>query len=112
MERGCGDDSEKLSWHDDYESMPYLNAVVKVYCIHINLLCSTSLINANFPLQETLRFHPIVYHIWREATDDDILPLQNPIVTESGETLNELPIPKGQTIACSINGYNRYVFVH
>jgi hypothetical protein len=70
------------------------------------------LINVTFPLQETLRFHPIVYHIWREAIDDDILPLQNPIVTESGETLDELPIPKGQTIACSINGYNRYVLVH
>jgi hypothetical protein len=59
--------------------------------------------------QETLRFHPIVYHLWRESANDDVLPLHTPIVTSSGEILHELPIPKGTVIAGSVNGYNRRV---
>ncbi|KAG7448645.1 cytochrome P450 [Guyanagaster necrorhizus] len=69
----------------DFDSMPYLSAVVK----------------------ETLRFHPIAYNIYRVAAKDDVLPLSMPITTTSGKVLHELPIPKGLHIDASVAAYNR-----
>lgn len=62
-------------------------------------------------VQETLRFHPIVYHLTRTAGKDDVLPLSNPIVTATGETISEIPIAAGQIIHVSICAYNRYVLL-
>ncbi|KAG6907508.1 hypothetical protein DXG01_008652 [Tephrocybe rancida] len=64
----------------DLNSMPYLNAVMK----------------------ETLRFHPVVISIQREAAKEDVLPLSTPITTTSGDVLTELPIPKGTKITAPI----------
>ncbi|KAK0238250.1 cytochrome P450 [Armillaria nabsnona] len=69
----------------DFDSMPFLSAVVK----------------------ETLRFHPVAYNIYRVAGKDDVLPLSTPITTTSGKVLHELPIPKGLHIDASIAAYNR-----
>ncbi|RDB25147.1 hypothetical protein Hypma_007406 [Hypsizygus marmoreus] len=69
----------------DYDAMPFLSAFLK----------------------ESLRFHPVAIATYRQATKDDVLPLSTPITTTSGEVINELPIPKGQKIITSINGYNR-----
>ncbi|KAF8058710.1 cytochrome P450 [Lyophyllum atratum] len=69
----------------DLDSMPYLNAVLK----------------------ETLRYHPVAINTFREAIKDDVLPLSTPIVTTSGEVINEIPIPKGMAIMTSVNSYNR-----
>ncbi|KAF9026237.1 cytochrome P450 [Hymenopellis radicata] len=69
----------------DFDNMPYLTAFVK----------------------ETLRFHPIVYNTFRVAAENDVLPLLNPITTDTGEVLNKLPIPKGTKIITSVAAYNR-----
>jgi alkylphenol/PAH-inducible cytochrome P450 monooxygenase len=59
--------------------------------------------------QEILRYHPIVYHIFRCAGKDDILPLSEPITTTTGEVIDEIPIAEGQAVLVSICAYNRYV---
>ncbi|KAK0438173.1 cytochrome P450 [Desarmillaria tabescens] len=74
----------KLS-SNEYDSMPFLNATIK----------------------ENLRLHPIAPTLMRRAVQDDSLPLSEPIITEDGKILKDIPIPKGQTIYCSIYTYNR-----
>ncbi|KIJ66116.1 hypothetical protein HYDPIDRAFT_110276 [Hydnomerulius pinastri MD-312] len=69
----------------DFDAMPYTVAVIK----------------------EVLRYHCVAYHVHRVAGRDDILPLSQPITTESGEVINEVPIPKGTRIVASIAAYNR-----
>ncbi|KAK7031130.1 hypothetical protein VNI00_013738 [Paramarasmius palmivorus] len=69
---------------NDFDSMPFLHAVVK----------------------ETLRLHPIVPRLVREAEDDDVIPLAFPVVSASGELLSEIPVAKGQRIWVSVIGYN------
>jgi len=69
----------------DLDNMPYLNAVLK----------------------ESMRFHPAVYHNYRLAARDDVLPLSKPITTTTGEVISKLPIPKGLKVILSISGYNR-----
>ncbi|KDQ64100.1 hypothetical protein JAAARDRAFT_64014 [Jaapia argillacea MUCL 33604] len=70
----------------DIEAMPYLQAVLK----------------------ESLRLHPVVPQIPREASKDDVLPLYKPIQTESGKLIHEVPIPQGTRLILSIAAYNRY----
>ncbi|KAK0504284.1 cytochrome P450 [Armillaria luteobubalina] len=70
---------------EDFDSMPYLAAVVK----------------------ESLRFHPTLHHAYRYACEDDVLPLSQPIIDADGKVLTEIPIPRGTYIFCSIAAYNR-----
>ncbi|RPD64802.1 cytochrome P450 [Lentinus tigrinus ALCF2SS1-6] len=58
-------------------------------------------------MKEVLRLHPIVYLTERQASRDDVLPLAYPITTTTGETINEIPIPKGTSCRISIWTYNR-----
>ncbi|KAI0087586.1 PAH-inducible cytochrome P450 monooxygenase PC-PAH 1 [Irpex rosettiformis] len=76
-----GDDFEM----EDLESMPFLQALLK----------------------EVLRLHPIVYHLGRFAAKDDIIPLSEPLVTATGENIEEIPIAKGQEFLISVCAYNR-----
>ncbi|EIW84209.1 PAH-inducible cytochrome P450 monooxygenase PC-PAH 1 [Coniophora puteana RWD-64-598 SS2] len=69
----------------DLDGMPFTNAVIK----------------------ETLRLHPIVPTLMRQADYDDVLPLAQPIVTRTGEKISEIPLPKGTQITASIASYNR-----
>ncbi|KAI6124692.1 cytochrome P450 [Pisolithus croceorrhizus] len=69
----------------DLENMPYLNAVVK----------------------ETLRYHCVVPQPYRMAAQDYVLPLSQPITTESGELTHEVLVPKGTRIIASVAAYNR-----
>jgi hypothetical protein len=55
-----------------------------------------------------MRFHPALYQNYRQAANNDILPLSKPIKTTDGGTISELPIPKGMKIILSIAAYNRY----
>ncbi|KAJ8090208.1 hypothetical protein PM082_018798 [Marasmius tenuissimus] len=70
---------------DDYDSLPYMNAVLK----------------------EAMRYHPAAIRILRMAFVDDCLPLSESIKTASGKEINEIPVPKGQKVMLSIAGYNR-----
>ncbi|OAX39240.1 cytochrome P450 [Rhizopogon vinicolor AM-OR11-026] len=69
----------------DLDAMSYTTAVVK----------------------EVLRFCPVIYEVHRYASQDDILPLLQPITTRSGKVIHQLPIPKGIRIVASIAAYNR-----
>ncbi|KAJ7512217.1 cytochrome P450 [Mycena galericulata] len=41
------------------------------------------------------------------AARDEVLPLSKPIITKSGKTITELPIPKDMILIISNCGYNR-----
>ncbi|OJA08928.1 hypothetical protein AZE42_05320 [Rhizopogon vesiculosus] len=69
----------------DLDDMPYTTAVVK----------------------EVLRFYPAVYQVYRSASQDEVLPLSQPITTRFGKVIHELPIKKGTRITVSIAAYNR-----
>jgi len=70
---------------DDFDGMPYLQAVVK----------------------ELFRFHAPVYHIMRRSGEDDVLPLFEPIKTKSGTLITDLPVPEGTNLVLSFAAYNR-----
>jgi cytochrome P450 len=101
--RSRGDSEFKAS---DFDAMPYLSAVMKVNKIPIPLL--PPCLRTENDMQETLRYHPVVHNTFRQAIKDDLLPLSKPIITPSGEVLNEIPVPKGLKIITSIGGYNRF----
>ncbi|KAK1225573.1 hypothetical protein PQX77_011465, partial [Marasmius sp. AFHP31] len=74
---------------EDFESMPYLNAVVK----------------------ESMRYHPAAPRIPKTAMVDDVIPLSQGVrVKSAGGTLkevNEIPVKKGQKIFLSVAALNR-----
>ncbi|KAH0826753.1 cytochrome P450 [Lanmaoa asiatica] len=65
--------------------LPYLNAVV----------------------HEILRIHPPLVEFTRVAIKDDVIPLSEPVRTQSGELVNNLTIAKGTLVAISIETMNR-----
>lgn len=87
MEQSIREQGESEFTVSDFESMPYLQAV----------------------LREILRFNPVVPHLFRMSAQDDIIPLSKPITTASGKVLDQVPIRKGQRIIMSIPAYNRSV---
>ncbi|KIP07386.1 hypothetical protein PHLGIDRAFT_19184 [Phlebiopsis gigantea 11061_1 CR5-6] len=58
-------------------------------------------------MKETLRYHNIIYHLFRVAEKDDVIPLSNPIRTKSGELITEIAIGAGQVVVPNIAVYNR-----
>ncbi|KAJ7634739.1 cytochrome P450 [Roridomyces roridus] len=84
-ERAMGARGDSELNYTDLEAMPFTIAVMK----------------------ETLRIHPVSPNSMREATRDEVLPLSKPMITKSGRTITELPIPKHQILILSICGYNR-----
>ncbi|KAF9258814.1 cytochrome P450 [Marasmius fiardii PR-910] len=68
----------------DLDSMVYLNAIIK----------------------ESLRLHPVVTELFREATVDEVIPLDYPVIDASGSVLSEILVVKGQRILADIAGYN------
>ncbi|THU99204.1 PAH-inducible cytochrome P450 monooxygenase PC-PAH 1, partial [Dendrothele bispora CBS 962.96] len=70
---------------NDYDSMPYFNAVIK----------------------EALRLHSILGDVQREALNDDVIPLEFPVTTTAGEIINQIPVRKGQRIHMSLGASNR-----
>ncbi|KAK0219090.1 cytochrome P450 [Armillaria fumosa] len=69
----------------DYENMPLLNTAIN----------------------ETLRLHPLMFTFSRYAAENDVIPLNEPITTQVGETWNEIPVEKGQMVMISAYTYNR-----
>lgn len=92
----------------DLDGMPYLSAVIKVTDVHLACVVLIHLVHRCLT-QEGLRYHASAPHVWRIACRDDILPLSKPILTESGNMINEVLVPKGTQIVVSIAAYNRYV---
>ncbi|KAK0445854.1 cytochrome P450 [Armillaria borealis] len=70
---------------NDYDSMVWLNACIK----------------------EALRLHPLLYVLYRESAQDDVLPLAEPITTSDGKLCLQIPVSKGQVVMASVYTYNR-----
>ncbi|KAG5729856.1 hypothetical protein E4T56_gene13850 [Termitomyces sp. T112] len=70
---------------EDYDNMPYLNAVLK----------------------ETMRLNPVLGQIARSNRADDVLPLTEPIDTPDGRTLTEIAVSKGTWVVIDIASSNR-----
>ncbi|KAJ3739149.1 cytochrome P450 [Lentinula detonsa] len=73
----------------DLDSMNFFNAVIK----------------------EGLRLYPIVPNITREAQSDDVIPLEFPVTTVSGDEIFHIPVSKGQRVMLCLGMYNRLVQV-
>ncbi|KAH9942950.1 PAH-inducible cytochrome P450 monooxygenase PC-PAH 1 [Amylocystis lapponica] len=50
-------------------------------------------------IKESLRLHPIVPTLVREASRDDVIPLEFPVTSTTGEVISEIPVTKGQLIS-------------
>ncbi|EIW78658.1 cytochrome P450 [Coniophora puteana RWD-64-598 SS2] len=68
-----------------HNSLPYLDAVV----------------------HEILRLHPSVPGLTRQALEDDVIPLTEPIEDATGNMVNSLTIAKGTLLTVSINYFNQ-----
>ncbi|KAJ7499846.1 cytochrome P450 [Mycena latifolia] len=73
------------TWDQLVSALPYLDAVVL----------------------ETLRLHPPLDVTTREAMVDDVLPIGEPITTESGDVVNSIAVAKGSHVTVSIRCMNR-----
>ncbi|KAK0478004.1 hypothetical protein EDD18DRAFT_1114482 [Armillaria luteobubalina] len=85
-----------LTW-DDYDSMAWLNTVIKVGYRSIIFW------------DEVLQYHPSASGFFHEASQDNVLPLVEPIITSDGKSCSEIPISKGQVISASVYTYNQRV---
>ena len=92
---------------EELESMQFLQAAMKVSGPVASMVLPTH--PRHGIRQETLRYHNIVYHLFRVAEKDDVIPLANPIRTKSGELITEIPVGAGQVVAPNIAVYNRCV---
>ncbi|KAG6844549.1 hypothetical protein H0H87_006033 [Tephrocybe sp. NHM501043] len=70
---------------EDYDSMTYLNAVLK----------------------ESMRMNPVLGQIARSNRADDVLPLTEPIQTPDGRTITEIAVSKGTWVVVDIASSNR-----
>ncbi|KAI6122408.1 cytochrome P450 [Pisolithus croceorrhizus] len=58
-------------------------------------------------VQETLRLHPSVPELLREAAADDVIPLSEPVQTKSGEFVDSIVVGRGTTFTLPISCINR-----
>ncbi|KAI6121786.1 cytochrome P450 [Pisolithus sp. B1] len=58
-------------------------------------------------LHETLRIHPAVTDLIRMLAEDDIIPLSESVVTQSGEVVNSISVARGTRIGIPISCVNR-----
>ncbi|KAK1221467.1 hypothetical protein PQX77_015701 [Marasmius sp. AFHP31] len=58
-------------------------------------------------LKETLRLHPVLATLEREASKNDVLLLDFPVISEKGTPMHEVLVQKGQRIRVDISSYNR-----
>ncbi|KAI6003057.1 cytochrome P450 [Pisolithus albus] len=76
---------EEPTYDQQQNSLPYLDAVV----------------------HETLRVHPPVTDFVRVATEDDVIPLSEPVITLSGEVVNSISVARGTRVGISVSCINR-----
>lgn len=89
-----------------YDSMRYFNAVIKVSTVITHVIFP-----ANAFTQETLRLHPILPILVREANCEDVIPLSVPVKDRFGRSQIHISVSKGQRIVMPLNAYNRYTQV-
>ncbi|KAH9846563.1 cytochrome P450, partial [Lenzites betulinus] len=77
-------DGRELTHEELHTKLPFLDAVVR----------------------ETLRLHPAVPYMERQATKNDIIPLQYPFTTSDGQTMSHIAVRAGQTVVVSAPYYN------
>ncbi|KAI5992708.1 cytochrome P450 [Pisolithus albus] len=58
-------------------------------------------------VQETLRTHSAVQDLIRQASEDDVIPLSQPVQTRSGEVVDSIAVKCGTEIGISVQGMNR-----
>ncbi|KAI6117793.1 cytochrome P450 [Pisolithus thermaeus] len=76
---------EEPTYDQQQHSLPYLDAVV----------------------HETLRVHPAVTDLFRVAAEDDVIPLSEPVTTQSGKVVNSISVARGTQIGIPISCINR-----
>ncbi|KAL4079902.1 cytochrome P450 [Scleroderma yunnanense] len=69
-------------------------------------------LNNNLPyldavVHETLRLRSPVNELVRVATEDDVIPLSEPVRTRSGELVDSISVAKGTRVGISVAGMNR-----
>ncbi len=60
-------------------------------------------------MQETLRLHPILPVLTRDAATDEAIPLSIPVESSTGEMLTHIQVSKGQLVLLPLSVYNRWV---
>ncbi|KAI5985412.1 cytochrome P450, partial [Pisolithus marmoratus] len=58
-------------------------------------------------VQETLRLHPSVPELARQADEDDVIPLLEPVRTKSGEVVDSIAIERGTVITIPVSCLNQ-----
>ncbi|KAI6105300.1 cytochrome P450 [Pisolithus croceorrhizus] len=58
-------------------------------------------------VQEILRLHPSVPELTREAAEDDVIPLLDPVRTKSGEFVDSIVVERGTILSVPISCINR-----
>ncbi|KAI6037503.1 cytochrome P450 [Pisolithus marmoratus] len=53
-------------------------------------------------VQETLRVHPAIQDLIRQASEDDVIPLSEPVWTKSGEVVDSIAVERGTVISISV----------
>ena len=51
--------------------------------------------------------HPVLFTGAKQAIEDEVIPLSQPVKLPDGRTITEIPVSKGQNIWINIPGYNR-----
>ncbi|KAI6105296.1 cytochrome P450 [Pisolithus croceorrhizus] len=58
-------------------------------------------------VQEVLRLHPSVPEMLREAAEDDVIPLSEPVQTKSGEFVDSIVVERGTIFTLPVSCINR-----
>jgi len=58
-------------------------------------------------IKETLRVHPVAFMGARQAVEDEVIPLSQPLKLPDGRSITEIPVSNGQNIWINVPGYNR-----
>ena len=51
--------------------------------------------------------HPVAFMSARQAVEDEVVPLSQPLKLPDGRSITEIPVSKGQNIWINTPGYNR-----